>query len=75
MNSSDKAILEKFFVKESRILIGLENFGATVFSIMGGLGVVLPHQLKNDQISNHQGPLHQVFTSSPKKPFLLPNLI
>ena len=38
MNSNDKAFLEKFSVKESSILIGLENFVAKVFSIMGRLG-------------------------------------
>ena len=34
MNAKIKAFLEKFPVKES----SLENFGATVFSIIGGLG-------------------------------------
>ena len=38
MNAKDKAFLERFPIKESSILIGLENFGATVFSIIGGLG-------------------------------------
>ena len=32
----------KFCVKESSNLIGLENFVAAVFSIIAGLGVVLP---------------------------------
>ena len=41
-NSNDKAILEKSFVKESRILIGSENFRATVFFIMGRLGWYSP---------------------------------
>ena len=35
---NDKAFLEKFRVKESSILIGLENFGATEFLIIGWLG-------------------------------------
>ena len=34
---NDKAFLEKFHVKESSILIGLENFGATESLIMGWL--------------------------------------
>ena len=38
MNAKDKAFLERFPIKESSILIGLENFGATVFCIIGGLG-------------------------------------
>ena len=38
MNLKGKAFLLKFHVKESSILIGLENFGATEFSIMGWLG-------------------------------------
>ena len=38
MNSNDKAFLEKFWVEGSSILVGLENFGATVFSIMERLG-------------------------------------
>ena len=64
MNSNDKAFLETFWVEESRILIGLENFGATVFSITGRLEVVLPYQSKSDQISTHQfSP--QSFTSYP----------
>ena len=33
-----KAFLEKFPVKDSSILIGLENFGATEFLIIGWLG-------------------------------------
>ena len=52
-------------MKESTILIGLENFGCTVFSIMGGLGWYSPHQSKNDQISTHQSPLYQIFTYYP----------
>ena len=35
---NDKAFPEKFRVKESSILIGLENFGATESLIMGWLG-------------------------------------
>ena len=38
LNSKDEIILEKFRVKESSILIGLGNFGAIGFSIMGALG-------------------------------------
>ena len=38
MNLKGKAFLEKFCVKESSILISLENFGATEFPIMGWLG-------------------------------------
>ena len=41
MNLKDKAFLEKLRIKESSILIGLENFGATV-SHYGLIGVVLP---------------------------------
>ena len=37
MNSKDKAFLQKYFVKESSIVISLENFGATEFSIMDRL--------------------------------------
>ena len=48
MNLKDKAFLGKFPVKESSILIGLENFGATEFLIMGWLGW---YQSKNEQIS------------------------
>ena len=42
MNSKDKAFLNKFCVKESSILFVLENFGATGFSTMGGLGWYSP---------------------------------
>ena len=51
MNLKDKAYLKKFHVKESSILIGLENFGATEFFIMGWLGWYSLYQTKNDQIS------------------------
>ena len=34
MNSKNKAFLEKICVEESSNLIGLENFGATGFSII-----------------------------------------
>ena len=64
-NSNGRAFLEKFFIKESSILIGLENFGVMVFSIMGGLGWYSLHHSKIDQISTHQSPLHQIFTSYP----------
>ena len=37
MTSKDKVFPEKFHVKESSILISLENFGAAGFSITGGL--------------------------------------
>ena len=37
-NSKDKAFLDEVFVKQSSILIRLENFEATGFFIMGGLG-------------------------------------
>ena len=43
--------MEKYPVKGSSILIGLENFGATEFPIMDWLGWYFPHQSKNDQIS------------------------
>ena len=46
MNLKDKAFLEKFCVKESSILIGRENFGATQFPIMGQLRWYSPHQSK-----------------------------
>ena len=39
MNSKDKFFLNKFRVKESSLLISLENFGAAGFSITGGLGL------------------------------------
>ena len=35
MTLKDKAFLDKFRVEESSIQIGLENFGATEFPIMG----------------------------------------
>ena len=54
MNSNDKAFLEKFCVRESAILIGLENVGW--YSL---------YQSKNDQISFHQSPLNQIFICSP----------
>ena len=38
---NDKAFLEKFPVKESSILIGLENFGAKRVSHYGLVGVLL----------------------------------
>ena len=60
MNSKDKAFLNKFCVKESSILFVLENFGATGFSTMGGLGWYSPYQWKNDQISTYQSPLNQI---------------
>ena len=53
INSKDKAFLEKFRVKESSNLIGLENFWATGCSIMAGLERYSLHQSKNDQISTH----------------------
>ena len=65
MNSKDKPFQEKFSLKESSILIGLEHFGATEFSIMDDLGCNSPNQSKSDQISTHQIPLHQIFKSSP----------
>ena len=51
MTLKDKAFLDKFRVEESSIQIGLENFGATEFPIMGWLGWYSLHQSKNDQIS------------------------
>ena len=42
MNWRDKAILEKFCVKESSNLIGLEYFGPTGFSIIAVLGCLAP---------------------------------
>ena len=50
INLKDKAFLEKFFVKESSILIGVENLGATEFPIMSWLRWYYPHQSKNDQM-------------------------
>ena len=47
---NDKAFLEKFRVKKSSILIGLENFGTTESLIMGWLGCTHIKK-KNDQIS------------------------
>ena len=38
MDSKEKTVLEKFSVKKSSIPIGIEDFWATGFSIMGGLG-------------------------------------
>ena len=38
MNPKDRVFLGKCFVKESIILIGLENSGTREFSIKGGLG-------------------------------------
>ena len=43
MNLKDKAFLEKYRVKETNILIGLDNFGTTNFSIrIGRLPVQTP---------------------------------
>ena len=41
---NDKAFLEKFRVKKSSILIGLENFGTIESLIMGWLGCTLIKQ-------------------------------
>ena len=46
MNSENKAFLEKFCVNESSILIDLENFEATAFSIMDRLGWYFPPSIK-----------------------------
>ena len=54
MNSKDKAFLEKFCVKESSNLIGLENLGTAGFSITAVLGWYSPCQSKSDQIFTHQ---------------------
>ena len=66
MKSKDKAFLEKFRVKESNILISLENFVATVFSTMFGVwvGVVLPPSVKKWPNYTHQIfiPLHKSST-------------
>ena len=50
MNLKDKAFLEKFPIKESSILIGVGNFGATLFPITSWLDWYPPGQSKNDQI-------------------------
>ena len=68
MNSNDKAFLEKFSVKESSILIGLENFVAKVFSIMDRLGWH-PPSIKRWPNLHPQSLLHQIFTSYPEKPY------
>ena len=81
MNSKNKAFLEKFSVKEKSNLTGLENFGATWFSIVGELGVALFLVVKKwpDLVPTHQSPyrrpplvfpIHQIFTS-PWKPYSL----
>ena len=75
MNSKDKAFLEKFCVKESSNLIGLENFGATGFSITAMLGWCSPHQPKSDQISTHQSPPMPHFYILSMKAFLQPIII
>ena len=54
MNLKDKAFLEKFCLKESSILIGLKDFGATV-SHCGLVGEVVPPSL----------PINQQMTKSP----------
>ena len=46
----------KFCVKESPNLIGLQNFGASGFSITAELGWCSPNRSKSDQISTHQSP-------------------
>ena len=43
----------------------LRKFWGALFVIMDGLGWYSSHQSKNDQISTHQSPLHQIFTSYP----------
>ena len=76
MNSKDKAFLEKFCVKESSNLIGLENLETAGFSITAVLGWYSPCQSKSDQIFTHQSPsppppphppthTHQIFIFSP----------
>ena len=67
MNSKDKAFLDKFCIKKSRNLITIKNFGATDFSIIGGLGWYSLRQLKNDQISTHQSNPHPAPTHHPTK--------
>ena len=69
MNSKDKTFLEKFCVKESSNMTGLENFEAVGFLIIAGLRWYSPHQSKSDHISGHQSPplpppSHQIFTFS-----------
>ena len=56
MNSKDKTFLEKFCVKESSNMTGLENFEAVGFLIIAGLRWCSPHQSKSDHISGHQSP-------------------
>ena len=46
INLKDKAFLEKFFVKESSILIGVENLGDIEFPIKGWLRWYSPPSIK-----------------------------
>ena len=64
MNSNDKAFLKKFSVKKSSYFVGLEKFKAAGFSIIVGFGWYSSRQWKNELISTHQ-----IFTSSPWKPY------
>ena len=56
MNSEDKAFLEKFCVKESSSLVGLEIFGGARFSITIMLEWYPSHKSKSNQIFSHQSP-------------------
>ena len=63
MNSNEKAFLEKFCVKQSSNLIGLENVGAAGFTIAT---VVLPLSLKKEpNLHPSEPPAYQIFTFSP----------
>ena len=68
MYSKDKAFLEKFCVKKSSNLIGLENFGAVDFPITAGLRRYSLHQSKSDQIATHQISSNTIFKFCPLKP-------
>ena len=62
MNLKDKAFLKKFSLKQSSILICLENVGPQ-FPI---IGVLFPFQSSNDQTTTHQSPSSQIFHPSHK---------
>ena len=85
MNWRDKAILEKFCVKESSNLIGLEYFRPAGFSIIAVLGCLAPppppnsppppppppYESKSEQISTYQSST-PIFYILPMKALLKP---
>ena len=75
MHSKNKAFLEKFSVREKSNLTGLENFGATGFSIVGELGVALFLVVKKwpDLVPTHQSPYRRPLSSSRSTKFLHPH--